>query len=299
MVSKLIAQVTRVAKWLWLVLLVGAVIFYLSQHFESIGPQLQAVSITRLLIAYLFLVIAKVLLVGVSYESVAVTRYVLPVRRMFFINAISQLAKYLPGGIWHFVGRAGFYRHAGMPLKKASQAMIIENIWLVTSALIAGAAYCAVYYLASPLDILVVVGLIVVHIAILFLSSPPEPGRLLSVLVAAGLEWASLTLMGIALWLIVPEMADAGYLSLAIGAFCISWVIGYVAIFAPSGIGVREGVLVALLASVAPPETIVLYATIHRFAWIISELTLALFAKLFADEAAEAVLNAVVTDASE
>ena len=47
---------------------------------------------------------------------------------MFAISALSQLAEYLPGSIWHFVGRAGFYHAGRLPLRAVTRAMVIENL---------------------------------------------------------------------------------------------------------------------------------------------------------------------------
>ena len=52
---------------------------------------------------------------------------------------------------------------------------------------------------------------------------------------------------GLSFWLVFPP--DAGYLAQVVGAFSLSWLAGYVAFFAPGGIGVREVLLAVLLGA--------------------------------------------------
>ena len=59
----------------------------------------------------------------------------------------------------------------------------------------------------------------------------------------------------------------------------LSWSIGYVSLFAPSGLGVREAVLVAILSVAYVPEQIVFYVTLNRLIWVVvGEVVLGLIA---------------------
>mgnify|MGYP007090168503 CR=1 FL=1 len=65
-------------------------------------------------------------------------------------------------------------------------------------------------------------------------------------------------------------------MGLAIGAFSVSWAIGYSTVFAPGGIGIREIVLTALLGNFFPVQQIVTYAAVHRLLWTGAEVVLGL-----------------------
>jgi hypothetical protein len=54
------------------------------------------------------------------------------------IYGLSSLGKYVPGGIWHFVGRFGIYKVNGLSGKASTRAMILENVWLLGSAFATG-----------------------------------------------------------------------------------------------------------------------------------------------------------------
>ena len=57
-----------------------------------------------------------------------------------------------------------------------------------------------------------------------------------------------------------------------IGAFGAAYAGGYLALPAPAGIGVREGLLVALLAGSVPTEDLVALAVVQRVLITVSEL---------------------------
>ncbi len=275
------ARLIRVAKWLWLILVAGAVARYLWTHWDEIGPQLRAISPARLALAVACLLASKLLLVVVSQRSVALAGHHIGYRRMFAINALSQLAKYLPGGIWHFVGRAGFYHADGLPLRAMTRAMVVENLWLVLSAFLAGLIGVLAYYLPGARAGIAAVGLIAVWWALLWLIRLRFGGGRswragLGGLAFQATIWA---LLGASLWSILPGLSGWRSAALAIGAFGLSWVVGYLAVFAPGGIGVRETVMTALLVPLlAAPEALV-YAAVHRFIWVAAELALGILGR--------------------
>jgi len=275
------ARLIRVAKWLWLVLVAGAVVRYLWVHWDEIGPQLRAISPARLALAAACLIASKLLLVIVSQRSVALAGHRIGYRRMFAINALSQLAKYLPGGIWHFVGRAGFYHADGLPLRAVTRAMVVENLWLVLSAFLAGLIGTLVYYLPGAEARLAAAGLIAVWWALLWLIRLRFGGVRswragLSGLAFQAAIWA---LVGASLWIILPDLSGWRSAALAVGAFCLSWVAGYLAVFAPGGIGVRETVMTALLVPLLAAPDALIYAAVHRFVWVAAELALGIVAR--------------------
>ena len=55
---------------------------------------------------------------------------------------------------------------------------------------------------------------------------------------------------GIAFWLTARALFDVSTsdLPLYVGVFALAWAVGFVAVFAPGGVGVREAMIVALLA---------------------------------------------------
>jgi uncharacterized membrane protein YbhN (UPF0104 family) len=61
-------------------------------------------------------------------------------------------------------------------------------------------------------------------------------------------------------------------------AYGIAWVIGYIAIPAPAGLGAREAVLVVLLSGALPAVDVIKISAVHRIVTLIVELILLLVA---------------------
>jgi uncharacterized membrane protein YbhN (UPF0104 family) len=59
------------------------------------------------------------------------------------------------------------------------------------------------------------------------------------------------------------------------GAFAVAWLVGLLAVFAPGGLGVREAVLVALLASRIGAANALVVAAVSRLTLIFVDVVLA------------------------
>jgi hypothetical protein len=80
---------------------------------------------------------------------------------------------------------------------------------------------------------------------------PPLDQPLTVPTVAICLAWSagSWVCYGLQIWLLAVRLgAPRGDILLAIGAFSFAWSVGFIAVFVPAGAGVREVLLVALLA---------------------------------------------------
>lgn len=263
----------------WVLVIFGGVVAYLVTNWPTIREQLSGVALWRVLLAHVCLLGGKLLLVELARHSVEVTGASILYRRMFVINAMSQLAKYLPGGVWHFVGRAGYYHAAGLALPQVTRALIVENLWLVTSACFTGGIAFALYAGdARSLLAVVLFGLWVVLLAVMTRWRVPDVSWR-AVFQALGLQALAWSLIGASLWVLIPVNAP-GFMLLTVGAFALSWAIGYITLFAPSGLGVREAVLTALLGVVIDPAAALIYAALNRVIWVLTEVLLGVLARL-------------------
>ncbi|MEX0385336.1 glycosyltransferase [Spiribacter pallidus] len=196
------------------------------------------------------------------------------------IVAVSQIGKYLPGNVGHFLGRAALARAAGLPLGPALGTSLLEVLW--TLALGFGlATITLVWLLDRPLE----AGFSLLN----------NPGVILLLGVASAiLPWPAIAalnrwLPGVARRLgnnapiALPRPVTAlftgtmllgcfGLLGLSVTAqlrallgvetggflvftllFSTAWVAGYVVPGAPGGLGVREGLLLVLFSPVIGP----------------------------------------------
>lgn len=86
-----------------------------------------------------------------------------------------------------------------------------------------------------------------------------------------------LGLNGVALWLVARAVTDVpvGLLGLFIGATALAYAAGFLSLFAPAGIGVREGVLLLVLGLVLPRGVDAAAVTAVRLLTILVEVGLA------------------------
>lgn len=220
--------------------------------------------------------LASVLVVFASYAVLieAWRRVVLSMgERLPFMTAariwfLASLGKYVPGKVWALAGAAVLARRAGVePSVAVAGAVVLQLLALASGAavvaLTARDAFQSVGQGAEPL-LGVVILLSVLGVAAL--TSQPLLDRLNRVLpsswprlrairpavVAAAFlaNMAAWAAYGVALLMLarglLPELGLN--LSQSIGVFTCSYLVGFLALFAPAGLGPRESVFLLMLA---------------------------------------------------
>jgi hypothetical protein len=177
-------------------------------------------------------------------------------RSALAVHALRLPAKYLPGGIWHMVGRVNDLHGMGHERRSLVEFVVMENLVAAGFALGTGASLLLLSGETPWRGLLAVVaGLAFTGLALvpwiarfvggLELTFPPARyGRLLAVTLAF---W---TLASAAFVVFLsgfgPAVIQAG-VSAKIGTYLFSWGAGFIAFFAPQGVGVFEFVAGTLL----------------------------------------------------
>ena len=219
---------------------------------------------------------ASVLVVFVSYAVLieAWRRVVLSMdQQLAFLSAariwfLASLGKYVPGKVWAVAGVAVLAQRSGVD----SAAAVIGAIVLQALALASGAAVVVItapeaFQIVGPWAVPVAAAVIAMSLAgVALLSSQPfldragrllpsswprlraiRPSMLALAFVANALAWTG---YGVALLLLARGLLPGVVLSLpqAVGVFTCSYLIGFIAVFAPAGLGPRESVFILMLA---------------------------------------------------
>ena len=215
--------------------------------------------------------------------------------RIYFV---SNLAKYIPGSVWGYVGRA----YLGWDKGATAGGVGVSAVWEVGTTVIASLLLTAVTLRAfvgqippAFLALTLVAGL--VGLANLI---PPVFGRWLQLFErwrvlgsAAGYRWRDLGLYLLAA-LATHILVGAGcflfarsFLDIApqywwgfTGAWSFAATAGLLFFLAPYGLGVKEGLLVLLLQAFLPLESALLISVASRLWTIFGELLNALLAGL-------------------
>jgi uncharacterized membrane protein YbhN (UPF0104 family) len=210
------------------------------------------------------------------------------------IWALSQIARYLPGGVWDVAGRLVMSSRAGYSRTTVSVSILLEMVLQTVSAMIIflvsllfwqDASIAGTALWAIPL---IPAGLIALHPrilnAILGLAArlmkaefTSVPLRYLDVFLLLSLHLLARVMIGSGFYLFalaVYPWSLAGW-PIAVGVFAAAWVVGFLVVFVPMGLGVREGVMTLLLGAYLPvaPATVI---TIGFRIWIaVRDLTFA------------------------
>jgi len=246
-------------------------------------------------------------LLAVSLKNVvSLFHYDIPLKKICIILFYSQFAKYLPGGIWGYVGRVFLYKKEGMQALDASKSVLLETLlMLLTGIFVALVSLC---YFENDLlsrtigskavrgaGIFLLIGLIVImHPKILnrIMGFVPERFRkkglhfdyhyhhLLKPTLFLTIFWLG---VGAGFWLLIKSFFPIEIILLPVvtGAFILSWIAGILIFFTPGGLGVREVSMVVLLNICVPVYISAFIAVASRVWWIAGESIGFLFSYLW------------------
>lgn len=198
--------------------------------------------------------------------------------------AKSILARYMPGNVFMFVGRAWMSHAQGLPVDRVSAAMVYEQALGVCSALLTVAilfpfweyrpGVTALSLLAIPLLVTLLHPRVFGPVAdwtLRRLHRPPlgvtlRFGVVLALLCYSVAAWL---LAGLGAWLLARAVTglEVDALPIVVVAYALAYVIGMAAFVFPSGIGVREAVLTASLARQLPGGVALAWALLLRL-WV-------------------------------
>lgn len=240
----------------------------------------------------------------------------LPIATTTRIWSVSELARYVPGAIWQVVGRIYLVKPYGVRGSVCSATQVLElTLFLLANVIVAVGCLVwlgiknfhgpARFWLSGAMGMVPVL-LVLVHPAVLYrildfvmtkLHKPLIPTRMRFRELLGLLAWtiAGLLFQSMAIWFLITE--PLGGLKLAkwwvvAGAYSLAWVAGFLAFWAPGGLGVRELVLVAALEVALPPATLQSFADPVTRAGVLAFLSVLL--RLWAT-AGELALTSIAT----
>jgi len=268
------------------VLVLAAAGYYFYRNQDQVVNLINQLSAWRIVLSLVLLIIGKMFLVRLVQFSVNSEGWHPKYIETMGIYGLSSLGKYIPGGVWHFVGRFGIYKVNGLSSKGSTRAMILENIWLLGSAVAIGVIGVflnrfdliarflnlpnqqglAILFTVLALGLWIGV-LMIVHKTMRRHTAENIP----SVFVVAGVGLLLWTFIGGSFFVMFHDFPLSAA-PLFIGGYAVSWAVGYIAVFAPGGLGVREAVLAFVFSNIASVEMIAVYAAMNRIIWVIAEV---------------------------
>jgi uncharacterized membrane protein YbhN (UPF0104 family) len=192
----------------------------------------------------------------------------LPFRTAARIWFLASLGKYVPGKVWALAGAAILAQRAGVdPSAAVAGALVLQVLALTSGAAVVAMTVPDVFQragqgaqpLLGAVILLSVLGVLVLtwqraldRISSLLPSSWPKLRAISPVILAAAflanvVAWAA---YGVAVVLLARGLLPTANLGLAqaIGVFTCSYIVGFLALFAPGGLGPRESVFLLMLS---------------------------------------------------
>lgn len=256
----------------------------------EIGETLSSANPTWLVLASLA-VLAAMATIGWNWLVILGRRERdLPLGAGFMWYFVGQLGKYVPGGIWPIVGRAELATRDGATRSTAYQATALSMFATYGAAVVVA----AIAGLASPNDRrLIALGLALGTVIVLgVLIAPAARTRILSTVqrftkrelnlpegarVARDLArhvpvWLLITLGNVFIVVSLGGDVDPGVAIDLTFATALSWVVGFVVVGVPGGLGVREAALIALMSDQLGPALATSVALTSRVLSIAADL---------------------------
>lgn len=283
------------ARYLLVVLVIAAAVYYLWSNWDEVYPSLQTISVPSIIFSFVA-VVAGIACSTMSWQVlVDDLGHPIGAGRGAQIFLVGQLGKYLPGTVWAYLLQLELGRKAGLARARVFAATLFSIAVAMVAALAAGALGLPEVVAEKPtltwlywLYIVLPLALVALHPRILNqlarfgfkLLRRPQPDHDVSMTtVVKSLLWALGTYVcyGTHLWLLARSAADLGIQAwlLCIGAMAMGMVAGLVAFILPSGAGVRELVIVAALAPLVGVGPAAAFAAVSRVIFTAADLTTA------------------------
>ncbi len=232
---------------------------------------------------YPFLILSFLLQMAALFWLVQVWRWILrhtgsniPYFGLFKVWFFANLGRYLPGKIWQFLGMVYMLEKRGVPSKNTFPTVALAQTCSVMSGLLVAFVFLGVklysrFLSGNPgLTAIMVVFVLVMMALVCYpkllqkavnlglrilkrekISLDITSRDVIFYLLCYSVSWL---LFGLAFLVFIKAMAQASFVMYPglTGAFAFSVNVGFLALFVPGGMGVREGLLVLLLSSLFP-----------------------------------------------
>ncbi|WP_345751203.1 lysylphosphatidylglycerol synthase domain-containing protein [Microbacterium rhizophilus] len=278
-------------KWAFLAIALGFAAWFVASRWPEIVAALARLPLWALLVALLACAVYVALTLQSWRGILHDLGHPIGIRPAVALFGVSQLGKYIPGGVWNIAAAADLGRAHGIPARHSVAAMTLALL----ISLVSGVGIGALGFVLAPTPALADwAWLMWFGVPLLVLLVPPVMNRLIGFAwrllrlepldgsiagrtggtlstrgVGAATAWAALAwvVAGIAVAVLAIGLgAPATWHTVVqcIGGYALAWVIGFLFVIAPAGAGVRELVLAAALAGTLASAEIVTLVLLSR-----------------------------------
>lgn len=207
----------------------------------------------------------------------------------------TNIAKYLPGNVWHFYGRILAAKSIGISLEAATVSVLLEPLLMASAALAIAlitipnrgmpTSYLAIGQIAGLIAIAIGIHPRILNQVIQYLSrlkAKNKKAKLLESTVTkieryplipllGELGFVALRGIGFLLTMLALTNIEISNIPLLMGAFSLAWLLGLIVPGAPGGMGVFEATMLTILGKTFSPGLMLGTVALYRVVSIIAE----------------------------
>lgn len=284
------SRLTRLIRVVVALLIVAAIGYAVSSEWDEVLQALRILAWPSVLLSFLGVMAGMAAAVLAWRVLLAEEGYPLPPWTAARIFLVGQLGKYLPGSVWSVVLQVELAHFAGVPRARAFTTSLAWVGLSVSSALTIGLVGLPVLAsLDSPLGwtllAMLPVALVCTHprvltalvnVVLYLLRKPSLPRPFTWRGVGTAFGWLLVTWIcyGTHLWLLANALGAPGWNGFlrSLGGFALAMTAGALLFVAPSGAGVREGLVVAALVSVMSQGHALALAVVSRMIFVVADV---------------------------
>ncbi len=293
-------KLLKALKIIFGVLVVVFLAWYFRKNWDEFSEKIMSVNIGIFIVSMLFYFVYKITLASLWHYITKINGCSIRYEKAVTSYLYSILGKYIPGKVFMLAARLTYYKEEEAPLSKVTVCFFIENV----CTLLGAAMLFIVSLFFFPNELLEnYKWLTLLLIAAFFVCIHPKiinfVLRLIGKIFKKNLEipmkysqMLKVVLLFIGNWLIVGfgffiltksiyPAAEWSQMLYCAGIWGVSAIMGILAIFAPSGLGVREGIIVAGLMLIMPQSDAMVISVVSRLWQTIPELLLVAMAFVY------------------
>lgn len=293
-------KLLKALKIIFGVLVVVFLAWYFRKNWDEFSEKIMSVNIGIFIVSMLFYFVYKITLASLWHYITKINGCSIRYEKAVTSYLYSILGKYIPGKVFMLAARLTYYKEEEAQLSKVTVCFFIENV----CTLLGAAMLFIVSLFFFPNELLEnYKWLTLLLIAAFFVCIHPKiinfVLRLIGKIFKKNLEipmkysqMLKVVLLFIGNWLIVGfgffiltksiyPAAEWSQMLYCAGIWGVSAIMGILAIFAPSGLGVREGIIVAGLMLIMPQSDAMVISVVSRLWQTIPELLLVAMAFVY------------------
>ena len=280
---------SRLLKWAVVVLAVGIGSYKISEEWHGVSHALVQIGLLASFEALLALLVSQFANMKVWMSLLAGLGS--PVRTSVGarILLIGQLGKYIPGSLWPILTQMELGAQAKIPRARSASASVLSMLLSLCVGLVIAMVtvpfaavhshdYLWVFLFLPLLAVCLYPKVLNPLLGKLFKLArrPPLDTPITGRVLAKALSWqlTAWIFQGLQIWILAEKFhAPAGKtILIALGGYAFAWCVGFVAVFAPAGAGVREFLLIAALGPVIGTSPATAVTVVSRGVNTISDL---------------------------